>query len=50
MSIVYDIIYCLFKLFIVPVLFFFFYFLFALTAIIEKILTVIDTIIEEIMS
>jgi len=45
-----DIIFALFKLFIVPILFFFFYFLFALTAIIEKILTFIDTIIEEIMS
>jgi len=46
LSIIYDIIYALFKLFIIPILFFFFYFLFALTAIIEKILTGIDKILD----
>jgi len=48
-SIVYDIIYCLFKLFVVPVLFFFFYFFFALTAIIEKIMAGIDKLLDNIM-
>jgi len=49
MSTVYDIIFSLFKLFVVPVLFFFFYFFFALTAIIEKIMTGIDKLLDNIM-
>jgi len=49
LSIIYDIIFSLFKLFIVPILFFFFYFLFALTAIAEKIIIGIDKILDEFM-
>ena len=49
MNIIYDIIFALFKLFIVPILFFFFYFFFALTAIIEKIMTGIDKLLDNIM-
>jgi len=46
LSIIYDIIYALFKLFIIPILFFFFYFLFALTAIIEKVIVGIDKLLD----
>jgi len=49
MSTVYDIIFAIFKLFVVPVLFFFFYFFFALTAIIEKIMAGIDRLIDKFM-
>jgi len=49
MSTVYDILFAIFKLFVVPVLFFFFYFFFALTAIIEKIMTGIDKLLDNIM-
>jgi hypothetical protein len=49
LSIIYDIIFALFKLFIVPILFFFFYFLFALTAIIEKVIVAIDKLLDSIM-
>jgi len=49
LSIIYDIIYALFKLFIIPILFFFFYFLFALTAIIEKVIVGIDKLLDSIM-
>jgi len=48
-SIIYDVIFALFKLFIVPILFFFFYFLFALTAVTEKIIIGIDKLLDNIM-
>jgi len=49
MSIVYDILFAIFKLFVVPVLFFFFYFFFALTTIIEKIMAGINNLLDNIM-